>query len=46
MKHNLYQNVANLMGKYGVDARNRMTAAIMAGNGLFGKGAENVYTGK
>lgn len=46
MKHNLYQNVANLMGKYGVDARNRMTAAVMAGNGLFGKGAENVYTGK
>lgn len=46
MKHNLYQNAANLLGKYGVDARNRMTAAVMAGNGLFGKGAENVYTGK
>lgn len=36
------QNAANLLGKYGVSARNRLTVGAMAANGLFGRGAENV----
>lgn len=43
MRLGLMQNAANLMGKYGVSARNRLTAGAMAANGLFGKGAEGLY---
>lgn len=42
MRLNLMQNAANLLGKYGVAARNRLTAGAMAANGLFGRGAESV----
>ena len=44
MKHSLYQNAANLIGKYGTDNRNRLSSALMAANGLFGKGAQNVIS--
>lgn len=44
MKHSLYQNAANLIGKYGTDNRNRLSSALMAANGLFGNGAQNVIS--
>lgn len=43
MRMRLMQNAANMLGKYGVSARNRLTAGVMAAHGLLGKGAENVY---
>lgn len=44
MRLNLMQNAANLLGKYGVSARNRLTAGAMAANGLFGKGADSLLS--
>ena len=43
MRLGLFQNAANLLGRYGVDARNRLTVAAMTANGLFGKGAGQMY---
>ena len=43
MRLGLFQNAANLLGRYGVDARNRLTVAAMTANGLFSKGAGQVY---
>lgn len=43
MKLQLLQNAANLMGKYGVDNRNRLLTAVMAANGVYGKGANSIF---
>lgn len=39
----LFQNAANLLGRYGVDARNRLTVAALTANGLYGKGAGQLF---